>query len=124
MLKLDNLLYEVLPSKYIDNSPQGVLNNSIRENIKLKSFILSYFNNYEKTKVTVGLITNNLIDTETKILYIENDLLFFNTKEINECNKPEYIINADFDSRQLGLEDIPVGRILSLKIEDLTWYKI
>jgi hypothetical protein len=67
---------------------------------------------------------NILLTTKTNILYVNNNILFFNTSEREVCAPITEIISPDFNYQDIGLEDIDTQRIISLDIEGLKWYKI
>lgn len=123
MIRINKILFELLPDEFIDNTPLGTLNNPSRQVIKINSFILSFFNNYRDWDIIIETVDGSIIETNTQVLHIKDNLLYFNYKEKSVCNSTDSFITPDFNSLDIGLEDIDIYRILSLDIEGVKWYR-
>lgn len=126
MIKLDQILYETLPSEFIDNTPLGIINNTERTLISLHKFILSNFISVKLQPVSITLVNRPILITNTDILYIKKDTLYVDIKESKKdyCKSRLDFYLPEFNTSQIGLEDIDIERIRQIELNNNIWIRI
>jgi hypothetical protein len=126
MIKLEQLIYELLPSEFIDTTPLGILDNTERTLISLHKFILSNFISLKLQTVSITLVNRPTLITNTDTLYIKDNTLYLDIKEAKKdyCKPRTEFYLPEFNTSQIGLEDIDIDRVRQIELNNFIWTKI